>query len=66
MGAPRREAAHTVSQQQEKDGLLDVQAVFRLVEDNRPRRIYDGIGYFFAAVRRQAMHKNSVRSGAGK
>jgi len=46
-----------------QDGLLHVHAIFGLVENERVRAIEDFRGDFQAAVRRKAVHKDSVWGG---
>ena len=38
-----------------------MQAIFRLIEDDRPRRIHHRIGDFGAAMGWKAMHKKGIR-----
>ena len=40
-----------------------MQAIFRLIEHDRARRIHDLVGDFKAAMRRQAVQENGVRRG---
>jgi hypothetical protein len=51
---------HGSLQQMQQDGFLGVQAVFRLVEHDRPVTVHDGVGDLLAAVRGQAMHHDGV------
>src|SRR5579862_3247423 len=66
IGAPRRKAVSPALQQQNKNRFLDVQAVLRLIENNRTRRVNDGTRDFIAAMRRQAMHKQGMFGSKGK
>src|SRR4051795_3926259 len=49
--------------QQRQNGLLRVQAVLRLVEDDRMWSVHHLVGDLLAAVRRQAVHDDHVRPG---
>lgn len=40
-----------------------VEAVFGFIENDRLRPVYDLVGHFVAAMRRQAMHEEGVRLG---
>src|SRR6202011_5657698 len=61
MRAPSREAAHAASQQPYEYSLLNVQTVFRLIEDNGVQRVDDLIGHLLAAMRGQTVHESRVR-----
>src|SRR5690242_4074166 len=51
------------SQQVQDDGLLGVQAVFRLVEHDRARTVEHGVGDLLTAVGGQAVHDYGTRLG---
>ena len=40
-----------------------MQAIFRLVEDDRLRAVDDAVGHFLAAMGRQAVHRPDIRAG---
>src|ERR1700676_2313767 len=63
MRAPSREAAHAAAQQPYEYRLLNVQTVFRLIEDNGVQRVDDLVGHFLAAMRGQAVHESRMRLG---
>src|SRR5271166_2199479 len=63
MCTPRREAVNTAFQQQNHDGFLNVQAVFRLVKYDRARRVDHRRGHFVPAVRRQTVHEHCMFGG---
>src|ERR1700757_4911630 len=63
MRAPSREAAHAAAQQPYEYGFLNVQTVFRLIEDNGVQRVDDLIGHLLAAMRRQTVHESRMRLG---
>src|SRR5579884_1569670 len=52
-----------VAQQEKQDRLLHVQAVFRLIEHNRARRIYHRIGDLVTTMGGQAVHEKRMVSG---
>src|ERR1700686_4640129 len=62
MGTPL-EYPQASAQQPKQDGLLNMQAIFRLLENDRPRRIDDRRGDFIATMRRQESHEDRVVSG---
>src|SRR5277367_5440223 len=53
----------SLGKQRVQDRLLDVQAIFRLIVDDRARRIDDARGDLEAAVGGQAMQEDSIRRG---
>src|SRR4051812_33173222 len=61
-----RKTMNAAAEQHHQNGLLHVQAVFRLVEYNGSRRIDHGISNFFATVRWQTMHEQSRWRGSGE
>src|SRR6202043_703666 len=63
MRAPSREAAHAAPQQAYEYSLLNVQTVFRLIEDNGVQRVDDLVGHLLAAMRGQAVHESRMRLG---
>src|SRR6266481_1223545 len=63
MRAPSREAAHAAAQQPYEYSFLNVQTVFRLIEDNRVQRVDDLVGHLLAAMRGQTVHKSRMRLG---
>src|SRR5258708_12133494 len=64
MRAPSREAPHAAAQQPYEYSLLNVQTVFRLIEDNGVQRVDDLVGHLLAAMRGQAVHESRMRLGA--
>src|ERR1700722_5907061 len=53
------------AKQSEEDGLLRVQALFGLVEDDRLRSVEHRVGDLGVAMRGQAVHENSMRLRVG-
>ena len=53
-------------QQQNQNGLLNVQAIFRLIEYNGTRRVDDRRRNFVSAMRRQAVHEHGMLGGMRK
>ena len=52
------DAACAGAQQPYEDGFLNVQAILRLIENDRVQRVNDLVGHFASAMGRQAMHKS--------
>ena len=52
-------------QQLYEQGLLDVQPIFRLLEDEALRPVHDRRGDLLAAVRGETVHRDGIRSGCG-
>jgi hypothetical protein len=64
MSAPSGQA-DGAPQQQIKNGFLNVEPVFSLLKDHRIFRIHHLVSNLFAAVSRQAVHKDRMRRGLG-
>src|SRR5260370_12938976 len=60
---PSREAADAADQQRYEYSLLNVQTVFRVIEDNGVQRVDDLVGHLVAAMRGQAVHESRMRLG---
>src|SRR5689334_20418528 len=54
------------AEEHQQNGFLHMQAILGLIEDHGPRRVDYVISNFFAAMRRQAMHKQRMRRGSSE
>ena len=56
----------SATQQQMKNGFLNVQAALSLIKDNRPLRIHHPIGDLLTAMGGEAVHEHRMRRRLGR